>query len=452
MALVTTGGDNARVEGFRAGPAGAVLAALVAFGTLATPAPSYADETVVVQGTAFPDPARANLSLVGCADLYQRAGEPLQPMVGRGPGAAPAGERSLGFDLAGGDAVGALFAVDSVLTTTTASLAVNAVGRATGVAYAGYQEPADAGSSLLWLGRSDLVTPGGAWQSVEATTRAYTWTKYDMTTRSPVLASGVVATVADFAAAHGGDGPGVFTIGFGCDGTAFSMDQLQIGTVADGVRTYDVEGLRTQVTIAASHPKSLEPGEPVTLTGQLRTETGDPIPHATMILEQRSADSTTWTRVLVARVGHDGVRAEVTPGARCSTAGGSSTGRWPRAPPRCRWSSTCCRRCPTARPPPATRPAIPPSTPPSTPPLIRPPSRPPRSTRPRTSRAPRTPRRPRPPTPPPPVRPRPRRPPSPDRLRGPVGPPASPSGPAAPGPLTSGAAPREDFKRPPLLG
>ena len=313
MALVTTGGDNARVEGFRAGPAGAVLAALVAFGTLATPAPSYADETVVVQGTAFPDPARANLSLVGCADLYQRAGEPLQPMVGRGPGAAPAGERSLGFDLAGGDAVGALFAVDSVLTTTTASLAVNAVGRATGVAYAGYQEPADAGSSLLWLGRSDLVTPGGAWQSVEATTRAYTWTKYDMTTRSPVLASGVVATVADFAAARGGDGPGVFTIGFGCDGTAFSMDKLQFGTVADGVRTYDVEGLRTQVTIAASHPKALEPGEPVTLTGQLRTETGDPIPHATMILEQRSADSTSWTRVLVARVGHDGVRAEVTP-------------------------------------------------------------------------------------------------------------------------------------------
>ena len=316
MSLVAARGDNARVKAFRAGPVGAVLAALVAFGTVAAPAPSYADDTVVVQGTAFPDPARANLSLVGCADLYQRTGEPLMPMIGRGPGTAPAGERSLGFDLAGGDAVGALFAVDSVLGTTTASLSVNAAGRAIGVAYAGYQAPADAGSSLLWLGRSELVTPGGAWQSVEATTRAFTWTKYDMTSRSPVLTDGTVATVADFAAAHGGDGPGVFTIGFGCDGTAFSMDRLQIGTVGDGVRTYDVEGLRTQVTIAVSGHKSLELGEPVTLTGQLRTETGDPVPHATMILEQRASDSTTWTQVLVARVGPDGVRAEVTPRRR----------------------------------------------------------------------------------------------------------------------------------------
>ena len=107
-------------------------------------------------------------------------------MVGLGPGAAPAGARSLGFDLAGGNAVGALFTVDSMLSTSTASLAVNAVGPSTGVAYAGYQEPADAGSSLLWLGRSELVTPGGAWQTVEATTRTYTWAKYDMNTRQRV--------------------------------------------------------------------------------------------------------------------------------------------------------------------------------------------------------------------------------------------------------------------------
>ncbi len=67
-------------------------------------------------------------------------------MIGIGPGAAPAGTRSLGWDLAGGNAVGALFPVDSMLGTSTASLAVNAAGRATGVAYAGYQEPADAGT------------------------------------------------------------------------------------------------------------------------------------------------------------------------------------------------------------------------------------------------------------------------------------------------------------------
>jgi hypothetical protein len=300
--------------GLRAGSAG--LVAAVTLGVVGLAAPSYADDTVVVQGTAFPDPARANLSFVGCGDLYQRSEEPLVPTIGRGPGAAPAGERSLGFDLAGGNAVGALFSVDSVLTTTTASLAVNSVGRAAGVAYAGYQEPADAGTSYLWLGRSELSTPGGAWQTIEATTRNYLWTKYDMTTRLPVLVTdGVARTVADFAHLHGGDGPGVFTIGFGCDGTPFSMDQLRVGSPGS-VTTYDVEGLRTKVTVAAQADRSRRAGDSVTLTGQLQTGTGDPVPHATMVLEQRKAGSDKWTPVLVAPVGPHGVRAEVTPEGR----------------------------------------------------------------------------------------------------------------------------------------
>ncbi|WP_298519474.1 hypothetical protein [uncultured Nocardioides sp.] len=308
--------------GLRVGSAGVVAATAlgVSLGLMSSlvglAAPAYADDTVVVQGTAFPDPARANLSLVGC-DLYQRSDEQLAPMIGRGPGAAPAGARSLGFDLAGGNAVGALFTVGSVLGTTTASIAVNAVGRASGVAYAGYQEPADRGTSYLWLGRSELTTPGGAWQTVEATTRSYLWTKYDMTTRQPVLAgSGVPTTVALMAAQHGGDGPGVFTIGFGCDGTPFSMDALRVGGPGS-VTTYDVEGLRTQVTISAQTDKAVEPGDAVTLTGTLETGTGDPVPHATMLLEQRTAGSDTWKPVLVASVGPQGsVRAEVKPEVR----------------------------------------------------------------------------------------------------------------------------------------
>ena len=202
-------GDNAHVGGFRAGSAGLWLASLTVVGVAGLAAPSYADTTVTVQGTSFPDPARANLSFVGCADLYQRGAEELVPTVGVGPGAAPSGSRSLGWDLAGSNAVGALFPVDSMLSTQTASIAVNAASRAAGVAYAGYQEPADAGSSLLWLGRSELVTPGGAWQTVDATTRVYDWAKYDMTTRQQVAPGpGVPTTVAGFAASHGGDGPG----------------------------------------------------------------------------------------------------------------------------------------------------------------------------------------------------------------------------------------------------
>ena len=74
--------------------------------------------------------------------------------------------------------------------------------------------------------------------------------------------------------------------------------------------TYDVEGLRTLVSI------SREPGGPddeVTLTGRLRTVTGDPIPHATMILERRDPDSRVWKPVLVAEARNGIVRATVQP-------------------------------------------------------------------------------------------------------------------------------------------
>jgi hypothetical protein len=284
----------------------------MAFGVAGLAAPSYADTTVTVQGTAFPDPARANLSFVGCADLYQRKDELLAPTIGIGPGAAPSGTRSLGWDLAGGNAVGAMFPVDSMVRTT-ATLAVNSVGRAIGVAYAGYQEPADAGTSLLWLGRSELVTPGGAWHTVDATARDYTWAKYDMTSREQVAPGpGVPTTVAGFVAAHGGDGPGIYTIGFGCDGTPFSMDELRVGAPGE-VTTYDVEALQTLVSISRESDGS---NDEVTITGRLRTQTGDPIPHATMILERREPGSSRWKPVLVAAVEHGGVRATVPRGER----------------------------------------------------------------------------------------------------------------------------------------
>jgi hypothetical protein len=286
---------------------------MTAFGVVGLAAPSYADTTVTVQGTAFPDPARASLSFVGCADLYQRTDEPLAPTIGVGPGAAPSGTRSLGWDLAGGNAVGALFPVDSMLRAT-ASIAVSSVSRATGVAYAGYQEPADAGTSLLWLGRSELVTPGGAWQTVDATTRAYTWALYDMTSRKQVAPGpGVPTTVADFVAAHGGDGPGIYTIGFGCDGTPFSMDELRVGAPGD-VTTYDVEGLRTLVSISQEPDRSN--GDEVTITGRLSTMTGDPIPHATMVLERRLPGSRVWKPVVVADVERGDARATVDRGDR----------------------------------------------------------------------------------------------------------------------------------------
>ena len=157
------------------------------------------------------------------------------------------------------------------------------------------------------------MTPGGAWQTVEATTRAYTWTKYDMTTRQRVAdGPGVPTTVAGFAQDHGGDGPGVYTIGFGCDGAPFSMDVMRVGSPG-AVTTYDMEGLRTMVTIAAQSPRPAREGDEVTITGGLHTQTGDPVRHATLVLEQRRPGSARWKPVLVAEVGPNGARSTVTP-------------------------------------------------------------------------------------------------------------------------------------------
>ena len=186
-----------------------VARALVALGAaaglaLGLPAAAHADETVVVRGTAFPD-AGAQLAYVGCSDLLAPdAADPqvLQPYIGRGPGQAPAGARSLGYDLDGGTAIGSQHVVSSMIGTTTASLTVFAREGAQGVAVAGYQEPADAGTHLIWFGTAPLTAPAGAWHTVDATPLAYTWTKYDMSTRTPLLAqqAGPAQPVAAFAA------------------------------------------------------------------------------------------------------------------------------------------------------------------------------------------------------------------------------------------------------------
>ena len=94
------------------GSCSAILGAAVA--ALLPLAPATADSTVVVRGTAFPSGRDAQLSFVGCDDPYVLAAEQPQPYVGIGPGQAPAGTRSLGYDLAGGNAIGSVHYVDSM--------------------------------------------------------------------------------------------------------------------------------------------------------------------------------------------------------------------------------------------------------------------------------------------------------------------------------------------------
>jgi hypothetical protein len=284
--------------------------------------------TTVVRGTAFPEPLTAQLSFAGCASMLGLVAESPQPLVGTGTVAPPAGERSLGFDLVGGNAAGALFMRPSMAQTTTADVQVYAEGGARGVAYAAYQEPADAGSVRVWVGRADLVARTSGWQRVDATGLLYAWTKRDLQTGAQLAAGpAAVIGVPSFVAAHGGDGSGFYSLGFGCDGRPFSLDEFRVGA-SGAVRTFDLEGLATTTTIAASRD-AVTAGGTVRLTGSVRDQSGARVTDATLALEQRvgagpwkpvfrDADAARPSDPVVVAAGAVDPQVEVTPAATTS--------------------------------------------------------------------------------------------------------------------------------------
>jgi hypothetical protein len=276
---------------------GVVLAtafAMVGLGQL----PALADDTVTVHGTAFPDERAAQLTLVGCESLYQRSTELLQPYISRGPGSpgnSAMGERSLKYDLAGGNAIGTLSYVDSMARTSAAGLQVYARPGAQGVAYAGYQSP-DADGYLLWIGRASLSATG-SWQQIDATALSYTWAEYDMQTGAATGKTAGTATVASFAAANGGDGAGFYMVGFGCDGVPFYMDAWRVGAPGT-TTTYDLEALTSHLTMNGS-THSIDPGGEVTISGSVRDGTGRRLVRGTMILEAKAVGTSSFLPVRV---------------------------------------------------------------------------------------------------------------------------------------------------------
>jgi hypothetical protein len=277
-------------------------------------APASADTTVVVRGLGFPSAGLTGLAITGCPGLFDRVAEPVTSYLSRGD--SPIGTRSLKYDLAGGNAVGSQQAVASMTGTSVAGLSVRAPGGTSGVAYAGYQPPADWGTSRMWVGRADLSAAPGGWRSVDATGLTYTWTRYDLATqqRLPETADGT-ATVRAFAAAHGGDGPGFYTVGFGCDGQPFNIDALRSGSPG-AVTTYDLEGYTSSTAISGSASTVLA-GEPVTLAGSLQDELGRPVPHGLLVLESRGPEDAAFTPVKGVGASVDGEPSvSVTPSAR----------------------------------------------------------------------------------------------------------------------------------------
>jgi hypothetical protein len=262
----------------------AATLAAVAAGTLPD-ASASGHSKIVVTGTAMPPGNRAQMTVVGCDDIFQRGTTPLRPTVGLTPGAGGTGRRSLGFDTDGGTAVGVVSYVGSVAATTVAGLSVRAESGASGVAYVGYQAPSDAGTSLMWIGRLPLTAPASdVWQPTDDVPgMGFAWTQYDMATGEPV--GGVVGTsgVPAFVQAMGGDGYGFYLVGFGCDGNPFNLDAWRIGTPS-ATTTYDFEGYAASVTGGAD--ATITNGDSATLTAQVTSDGAAP----RLVLEERTED------------------------------------------------------------------------------------------------------------------------------------------------------------------
>lgn len=268
--------------------------AAVAAGTLPG-AQASGDSAVVVRGATLPSGAKSQLNLVGCDSVFARTSQTVAPTISVVPG-RPGNKRSLGFDLAGGNAVGSVSYVDQVAATTVAGMAVHAEAGTTGVAYVGYQAPEDVGTSLVWIGRAPLAVPAGSWTSINVPGLGYAWTQYDMSTQQPIGGEVGSSGIPAFTRAMGGEGAGFYMVGFGCDGNAFNTDAWQIGTFA-GATTYDFEGYTTRTTIAGPDGP-VEPGQRATLTGTVVDGAGAPVA-GRAVLEAKQGDGT-WDTVDVA--------------------------------------------------------------------------------------------------------------------------------------------------------
>jgi hypothetical protein len=183
-------------------------------------------------------------------------------------------------------------------------MSVDAPDGASGVTYAGYQEPADSGTGLVWFGRAALSAQAGGWHAIDVAGLQFTWTKFDMIGQQQVGSSSGTSRIPAFVAAHGGDGPGFFTIGFGCDGRAFHTDAWRIGSPGD-VTTYDLEGLTTSTSIGGP-TEPVEAGTAVTLHGSVVDGSGAALTDSRLVLESQG-DGGAWTIV----GGADGPAAEL---------------------------------------------------------------------------------------------------------------------------------------------
>lgn len=227
----------------------ATVVALVSGAVLGVPVAAHADETVVVPGTAFPT-SSTYLTYFGCVDLFQADTRGPLVRVTR-DAAAPLGRRATALEPPGaGTAAGPVSLVGSV-DEATSSMSVRAAAGSSGVGYVWYVAPGMVPGEV-WAGRADLITTTTGWQQIDAAAASYDWSRVEAATGA-VLERAGVAGIDDFTAEHG-DGPGYLMAGLGCDGQAFGVDALRVGTPGS-VTTYDLEGSPVSTSITSSRQR-----------------------------------------------------------------------------------------------------------------------------------------------------------------------------------------------------
>lgn len=292
----------------------ALAAGSVAVG-LAAPAQAerrVAEETIVVHGLALEATRAMQVGWLGCEDLY--ATGPLPTATIGTTAEPPVGERSTGFDLEAGRAVGSFSWVDSLADTLDAGLSVRAGADAParGVAWVAFQAPADRRTTLVWLGRADLAAGAGEWESVDVTGLDYTWLRYDLGAQESVGATEETALDIASMTDLNGDGPGFAAAGFGCDGERFSLDALRLATL-DGATTWDLEGVLTTATMTAPGQRRAAAGAPVTLQGRFVDGDGAPLVGMTAMLESIAPGADRWKVERVVTLTGEQVSVEVEP-------------------------------------------------------------------------------------------------------------------------------------------
>ncbi|WP_125037996.1 hypothetical protein [Nocardioides sp. LS1] len=299
---------------------------------------------VVLIASAFPSPAWAaapskrvdgnhfaasgvTIANQGCEDPAIEPNPGPKLVLAKGPGRAPAGSRTVGWDVAlSGYGVGPQARVQNPADVTVFRIRVfPEQTNAAGVAVVTYVEPGDAG---IWRGTGGVETIRGAsWHVVGAGTKSFSWRHY--TANGALDQTAGDSSLKYFVDNHGSGDSAYLGFAFGCDGNDFAVDALEVGTLKSST-TYDFEGFATSTKFENDKktPKKITiiAGKRLPLTAELRKRFEGTGMAGQLKIQSRKLTEKKWGTVARPKVGTNGnydfkVRPFVSSALKLSYAG-----------------------------------------------------------------------------------------------------------------------------------